>query len=389
MSPHIRHLGPQRRQAGFTLVELLVAVTIGMALTLAITLMLTRFESGRRSLTNVNDSSQGGAYATYTLDRLLRNAGSGFVQGTPRPFGCRLNVARAGVTVLPRTTAFDAPFSTIPLNPRLAPVIVHAGAGTGGSDVIMVATGVSGMGEAPMPVLVNSATTAQISVPATTGARGNDLVLVYDKNDDCMIQQLATPFAGGASQVLAFAGTYASPTAGTATLSTFYSGGSADPAYVALLGNAASTNRPQFQLIGIGPNATLVAHDLLQLDGADNVVAVADGIADLRVRYGIAAVNSNVVTDWVNPATAPWDAATLQAGPGAADALRRIVALRVALLVRSNVPERDDVSPTSLTLFADLPSPVTRAIPAAERSLRWRVIEFTVPLRNVMLSPGT
>ena len=56
-----RRTHPPRHSAGFTLIELLVAVAIGMALVLAITMMMVRFESGRRTLTSHNDSSIGGA----------------------------------------------------------------------------------------------------------------------------------------------------------------------------------------------------------------------------------------------------------------------------------------------------------------------------------------
>ena len=85
----MRHAHPRAaRQRGFTLIELLVAVTIGMALTLAITLMLTRHEAARRSLTNVNDSTMSGVYASYVLDRSVRSAGSGFAQAWRTGVGC-------------------------------------------------------------------------------------------------------------------------------------------------------------------------------------------------------------------------------------------------------------------------------------------------------------
>jgi type IV pilus assembly protein PilW len=53
------------------------------------------------------------------------------------------------------------------------------------------------------------------------------------------------------------------------------------------------------------------------------------------------------------------------------------------------VPERDPVAPGTLTLFDDLGGPLTatRTLSTAERQLRWRTLEFTVPLRNVMLAP--
>jgi type IV pilus assembly protein PilW len=381
----------RRVAQGFTLVELMVAVAIGMALILAMTLMMARFETGRRSLTSVNDASQGGAYVTYALDRLLRSAGSGYVQGWREAFGCKLAAARGGVAVLPRASAFPAPFASVPQNVMLAPVVVHAGAGTDGSDVIAVTTGSSGMGESPMPVTANSATATALRVPATVGVRSSDLLLIYDGGADCMVQQVESPFTGGATQDLNFSGTYAASVVGTAILANMYTATSVtgNPAWVSMIGNE-STNRPSFQLIGVGDNATLVAHDMLRLDGSDTPVAVADGVGDLRVRYGLDTNADNIVDTWADPGVAPWDAATLQGGVAARNALRQIIALRIAVAVRSSQPERTVQSPATLTMFPDLATALqaTRTLSSDEQLLRWRVLDFTVPLRNVLLAPS-
>lgn len=378
--------GPRRRSAGFTLIELLVAVTIGMALTLAITLMLVRFESGRRSTTQLNDASIGGAYVSYALDRVVRSAGSGYTQSWRNSFGCQLLVSRSGTTTLPRSTAFPAPFASVPQAVRLAPVIVHAGIGTDGSDVLAVQTGASGLGESPLRVLPASATTTGLRVAATIGQRAGDLVMVFQGSGTCMLQQLATGFAGGADQQLNFGGTYADSDINGVRLEDM---GVATNAWVTPMGNV-TANRPMFQLLGVGPDATLVAHDMLQLDGTDTVVAIADGVADLRARYGVDTNGDGRIDSWVDPATAPWDAASLLAGTAAAQAnMANILALRVGVIIRTNTPERDPVAPASIVLFNDLGSTLTatRTLSTAERQMRWRSIEFTVPLRNVILKP--
>lgn len=395
MNPNLRtrptlHAGSGRRAqaAGFTLVELLVAVTIGMALVLAITLMLTRYEGGRRSLTGQNAASMGGAYVSYTLDRLVRSAGSGYSQSWRDAYGCRLLAARGGTAVLPRPSAFPAPFAAVPQAVRLAPVVVHAGAGTDGSDVIAFATGSSGLGEAALPMLTGSATAAGLRVPATIGLRASDLVLVFESRaTDCMVQQVAAGFAGGADQQLDFGGTYASASIDGVTLATL---GGTTRGWVTPLGNITGS-QPQFQLVGVGANATLVALDVLQLDGAGAVQALADGVADLRARYGIDTNGDDVIDSWEDPAVGDWRASKLLDGSQPArERLRQIIALRVGVIVRTNTPERDTVAPATVTLFSDLtPSTleVTRTLTAAERLLRWRALEFTVPLRNVRLAP--
>ena len=81
---------------------------------------------------------------------------------------------------------------------------------------------------------------------------------------------------------------------------------------------------------------------------------------------------------------------TLQGGTALARlSMGRILAIRVGLVIRGSAPEREDVSPSTITLFDDLGSTLqsTRTLTSAEQKYRWRTIEFTVPLRNVMLSP--
>ncbi len=377
---------PRLRQQGFTLIELLVAVTIGMALTLAITLMLTRHEAGRRALTTVNDSTMSGVYASYVLDRTVRSAGSGFAQAWRAGIGCRLLVSRGGAQVLPRGAAFPAPFGGVPQTQFLAPVIVYAGVGTNGSDVLAVATGNSALAETPLRVLPASALAGGVRVPATVGLREKDLVLVMEDGTQCMLQQVADGFAGGADQALNFGGTYAAATIAGIDLVNL---GDTVTAWVAPLGNLAG-NQPAFQLFGVGANATLMSHDLLRLDGTDNVVPIAEGVADMRALYGVDSNDDGRIDAWRDPAVAPFDAATLQGGTAAARlSLGRILAVRVGLVLRGSVPERDDVSPASLTLFSDLDAALqrTRNLAAADQKYRWRTFEFTVPLRNVMLSP--
>ena len=386
MKPRRHSRSPRQRAAGFSLVELLVAVTIGMALTLAITLMMVRFETGRRTLTSQNDSSMGGAYVSYALDRVVRSAGSGYTQGWRNAFGCQLLVSRSGTQILPRGSAFPAPFAGLPQTVRLAPLIIHAGLGTDGSDVLSVQTGSSGLGESPLRVLPASATTVGLRVPATIGLRASDLMLVFQGSGTCMMQQVASGFAGGADQQLDFGGTYADSDINGVRLEDM---GVSTTAWVTPLGNV-TANRPQFQLLGVGANATLVAHDLLQLDGTDTVVAVADGVADLRARYGVDSDDNGRIDVWQDPAVAPWDAATLLDGSASSQTnLSRILAVRVGVMLRNSTPERDAVSPSSLTLFSDLGVSLeaTRTLTSTEQQLRWRTLDFIVPLRNMILKP--
>jgi type IV pilus assembly protein PilW len=381
------HGRARRQQAGFTLIELLVAVTVGMALVLAITLMLVRSEGMRRNVTSSNDVSSSGTYLSFVLDRQLRSAGSGFVQswrGTSH--NCQLAVARGGTQVLPSPAAFPAPFASLPTTQRLIPLLVYAGA-AGVSDSIAVMAGASGLGESPMRVLPKSATGTSMRVPATIGLRANDLALVIQDTDTCLMQQVAAGFAGSANQALPFGGTYAATTVGSVTLTT---AGDVNQAVLAPIGNVTG-NRPNFNLIGVGANNTLVSYDLLQLDGiGTQPVPLADGVAEMRVLYGVDSDDDQVIDTWVRPTAPTWDATTLQNNTTASNNnLGRILAIRVGLILRNSTPERNNVSGSSVTLFADMGAGLaqTRTLSADEQKLRWRSVDFTVPLRNVMLKP--
>ena len=373
------------RARGFSLVELLVAVVIGMALVLALTTVMIRHDGGKRTMISTNDLSLTSAFVSYAMDSELRSAGTGFTQDWRSTYGCLLRVARGGAQILPRAAAFPSPFAAVPQQVRLAPLLIHAGAGTGGSDVLAVATGASGLGETPIRVQPTSATAADLRVTSTVGLRGDDLVLVAEDGLGCMLQQVSVGFAGGANQLLSFGGAYAKADIDALQLASFSVG---EIARVSLLGNTTG-NRPMFRLFGVGANDMLFSYDLLQLDGNDTALPVAAGVVDLRALYGVDTTADGVIDTWVAPTDALYTAAALSADTLAAkQRLLSIMAVRIGMVLHSDRIEREDVAPASLTLFADLPAALqhSHAIAASDRQQRFRSVEFTVPLRNIMLT---
>jgi type IV pilus assembly protein PilW len=385
MSPNNKRTATLR---GFTLIELMVAVALGMALVLALTMVMIRHDSGKRTMVSTNDLSLTSSYISYSLDRELRSAGSGFTQSWRDTFGCVLRVARGGAQVLPRASAFPAPFAGVPQQVRLAPLLIHAGAGAGGSDVLAVATGSAGLGETPIRVQPASATATDLRVTSTVGLRGNDLVLIAEDGVGCVLQQVAAPFTGGANQLLSFGGTYAKAEIDSLQLVDFSTAGTA---FVSLLGNTAG-NPPMLRLFGVGDGDRLFSHDVLQLDGTDIAQPVVDGVADLRALYGVDTDADGRIDNWVSPTAAGYTAAGLTDGSQAArDRLLTIMAVRVGMVLRSDRIERSEVAPDELTLFTDLPAALqhTHAVAAGQRTQRFRTVEFTVPLRNVMIAART
>jgi type IV pilus assembly protein PilW len=147
---------------------------------------------------------------------------------------------------------------------------------------------------------------------------------------------------------------------------------------------------PQFRMYGVAPNQTLVSYDLLDLDASAAIAPIAENVIEMRAIYGVDTNDDNVLDAWVNP-TGIWSGATLRDGsPGSSARIRQIVAIRLALVMRSSLLERDPVAAsTTFVLYGDLPggSPTRTLnyVGGDAARYRYRVIESTIPLRNNLL----
>ncbi len=393
---HTRHV----HQRGVTLIELMVAVIIGLVVTLAVTSLLIFSESSKRTTTATNDMGQTGAYAAYVLDRAVRGAGSGFTQSwsLAGAFGCRLNATLPGTPNLPRGTAFPAPFATAFLggasgsaNLRVAPVLIGKSQSDAGSDVLVVMGGTASSGDVPRLILSSGKSSNILRLDSTTGLAEGDLGLVSASGTtDCLLEQVhaSTAFADtSGNDALPLGGTYYTASGSTTSLATLAASGSA---YFTPLGNVNAGNT-QFQMFGVGSNNTLYSYDLLMSNGTDASQAIADGVAEMHALYGLDTNADGVLDTWVDPGAAGYDIATLMATPAKA---RQVVAVRIALVLRSANYEKENAngelpSPASLTLFKDLATSLQQTISfsTSEQHFRHRVVESTIPLRNVLLLP--
>ncbi|MFG6446897.1 PilW family protein [Roseateles sp. BYS180W] len=373
----------QHRRRGFSLVELMVALTIGIVLVLVVTTMMARYEGSRRTLTSTNDAAQTGAYLSYLLDQELRSAGSGLTQNRAQVWGCEILAARAGVQILPHPAAFAAPFAALPRSVRLLPVLIHAGAGAGGSDVLAIASGAHGMAEASMVVANAGITSNSLRLGNTVGVSPNDLLLLSGSLGRCMVQHVSeVEQAENAAPSVGLGGTYHAETISGTHLTDF---NHTPVARISMLGSAAPTaNPPRLLLLGLGNGGQLMSLDLLQINGNAVPTLMADGVVALRALYGVDANGDGMVDAWVAPTAAGFDAATLAVAP--LQRLEQIMAVRVDMVLRNDLVERAAVAPASLTLFADLAAEQQQVynIPEAQRQQRHRLVSVSAPLRNVM-----
>lgn len=384
-----RPSSPSRRQRGFTLVELLVSMTIGLVLIAGLGVIINRFEVFKRRNASTSDLTLNTGYLAYDLDRQLRSAGSGLIQNA-QVFGCTLYASANGAQILPAPGAFPAPFATVNTQVQAIPLMVYPGAGANGSDVIQVMTAAAGLSESPLQVNGNSATANSVQLSNVLGIRGNDLLLLAEPApSNCMIVQANAASVSSTPGVLNLGGNYFSNAVGTVTMANFSFSGN-----VTTLNNLGNQfgNTPRFQLLGVNTTQQLVAYDLLQLNNlpgaATSPVPLADGVVDMRVRYGVdlSAAQAGSVTNWVVPGQNGFTVAAMSAGNSAAQALMmQIVAVRVAVLLRSDRSETNIVSnPGSYTMFSSLPAGMQVTVPTADPNRSYKLVEFTVPLRNTI-----
>ena len=126
-------------QAGFTLVELMVGLGIGMLATVVIIQVISVFEAQRRTTTGTADAQTNGGIALYTIARELQMAGYPLLPVTDSALEC---------TTLTVNGVADTPN-------RLSPVTIADGvaaAGVNASDTITIRYGSAPMGGVPYQI---------------------------------------------------------------------------------------------------------------------------------------------------------------------------------------------------------------------------------------------
>ena len=392
-----------RRNAvrGMTLVELLVAMVIGLGVTLAVATLLVAAENHKRTTTSTNDADQTGTYAFHALDRAIRSAGSAIIESaypTDRGIlGCTLNVT----SILPRASAFPAPFSANFLagataTLAVAPVLIgKAMSDDGKSDVIAIMGGSGAAGGVSRPEFGTGSATSLV-LGNTVGFSPNDLVLLSQPGvTDCLLEEVGASASAITTTTLAIGGTtYLTSTGTTTTLASLAAN---TASYVTPIGNA-TANNVQFQLFGVGTNNILYSYDLLQNArlvqglGGDTSQPITDGVVQMNAIYGIASTaNTAVIGDWRAPTlTTPSVGYDISSVMTSQAKMEGILAVRVALVVRGEYYDKQVVSPTSLTIFSGYTDTASGAslaqtVTVPDTHYRYRVFEFTIPLRNTLI----
>lgn len=367
----------KRADRGFTLVELLVGLAVGLITLLVLTQLFASFEGQKRTSTGGNDAQTNGAFALYMLDREIRMAGYGL-------FGPEAMLCKKGINVY-----YDDPAGggTTVLNAAsFVPIRIIDGGGSKPDSVISMRSDAE-FGAIPTTAIEKHMpeTSSILKVDSNPGLKGpdrwkgtlGDLFIMAAKNGDkvCTLMQLTQdPHATGSGFNLnhnpGASGPY-NPPAGKFAVPEGYDVGD-------IVINMGSYPRQQFSV----QCEQLVESDALVVGApnCNNSNPLVAQIVNLQAQYGIAPVGSSAVNQWVD-ATGAW------ANPSGDD-IARVRAIRLAVVARNSQYEKnaaDTGTPDEVELWAGGPA---IDFAEADRHYRYRVYETIIPLRNVIWSPS-
>lgn len=361
------------KQQGFSLIEIMVGLAVGLLAALVILNVFDVFEQQKRSTSGNSDAQTNGAIALFNLQRDLQMAGYGLPVYGPNisPFNCPINT----------TVDHDNVAATAAIG--LSPVVITDG-GTG-SDVISIHLGDSMKGGIAVSMEAGTATNV-VQVDSNIGCAAGDIALVLNQpgSTPALNCSMSRVIVGGISAV--------GVTPVTIALSS-----SANVAVGNSLACLGAWNEIQYTVNNnqLTRSGTVVA-------GVPNATAVpvVPDVVNIQAQYGISAVgNNNRIIQWVD-ATGIW--ATTATTPVLANR-NRIKAIRVAVVARNGSLQNGNITATCSSLTTANPTGLCAwdgastgsAAPSINltadtnwRRYRYRVYESIIPIKNIIWSRG-
>lgn len=401
---------PSRRIRGFSLIELMVGLTIGFIAVVIIMQSLSVFESHKRTTTAGVDAQENGLLALMAIEADIRKAAAG--SNHPALFSCMSFFSYYQAVSGSGTPTAVTSFSTIP-------VLITDGAAT---DTIAIQSGMRITGAAPTQL----ASDMRILPAGVPDHLELDVDRAYDLNAEPVnagdpsadLIVVANPDLGNCTlmRVSAKAGNVLSITNGPAGKADEYN---APVSYMTAnnwpgFGTRAGQNNYQGALLfrvgsvalggmrratySVDANNSLAASVAVTGAAAENSV-IASEIVALQAQYGVSGTpQDKEITAWENPSGATWSAAALQANTAASvQNLQRIKAIRVAVVARSS--KRDgalvsspctDTNTNAILHYGPCSWDGGPAVPLGSAAdtewqhYRYRVYQTVIPMRNLL-----
>lgn len=378
--PHARVFVPH----GFTLIELMVALLIGLLGTLAIMQVFSTSEAGRRATGTLADSQSNALVGLFSIERDLQQAGMGLM--STRILGCAIQ-------------ATNAPHAALSGQLLVPAAIIPAGAGVGDpanvwgippgdndSDMLVVAySRAANMTEGTPLTRADSGSPYRLTNVMGIGI--NDTMLIGQSGVGCVMGAVTTVTQATEEVTI----TDASGVAHATSAYAFNLG--ANPRFVVYAVRGGGLTMCDFMLADCTASSSTTDTAVWQPISSDIVALVAqygwdtsapaDMIADAFCKTRLTAGGSCPSPDTGSPGAGNSGLTQVQR---ACD-WTRVPAMRISLVSRSGQYEKEEVSPASLTLWPDSAVSPTVTGPVwnvPDRHYRYRVAYSTVALRNMI-----
>lgn len=344
---------PARSQTGFSLIEIMIGIVIGLIAVLVIYQVFAAAEGIKRNTTSVGDAQQNGLFSSFMLGIELANSGNALASAAQDLGTCPTGASSA-------------------LTWRPIPVLINDGGAPGTPDSFVVTYSTSNAVIAPAPFIASAAANATYSVQSPTGFKAGDLVVAISGGGAC-----------GASRVT---GVSAPDVNGVVTVS------HTDPGIVANFTSSSS-------LFNMGPaaNAQKVFYDinvdvlrstaLLNGDGAPVGVPIpnplAANVVNMKLQYGIVPAGGGPL-QWKSADTFPWRPVDLLSGLPSnvlVPQLKTLKAVRIGMIFRGEQWDRDAPDKT-ITMFDGTFTQTFARFGTPAGNYRYRTYETVIPVRN-------
>lgn len=385
---------PSPREQGFTIVEMMVGMMVGLIATVVMFQVFAVSEGQKRSTTNAGDAQQAGVFSVFQLERDTRMAGYGFNNTTF--FNCLTNAWYE-----PANQAF---------NFRLLPVTVKNGL-AGAPDEVSIFYGNSDIFHAAVELLNDAPATGDIKPKNRFPFQKGDLIVLGQVGRDCTLAQVQAlpPGVAGNEYISRNSGPYVDAE-GTTRMTKYNNAGGVPPGTTYGKWNPASSSGAKATILGSDPtmvtyrvtNNKLEVVNALVPDNTENV-EIADNIVQFQAQFGYdgdaTPTDGNVSpTAAIRPLI---DTALAQdqwgdAMPNGATAAQwsRVVAVRYAIVARSTQPERPDPVTGVCNATDTFPKwssagnvDIDVSAEPEWKCYRYRTFEVTVPIRNLLWAP--
>ncbi len=364
-------------QRGFTLIEVMVGLVIGMLGTLIVAQAFTNNEARKRTTTSGADAQANGAIALYMLERDAKAAGWGMAAGATSYSGCAKVYAYCDQSAECGGVKGDI------TNLSFAPALIKDGGAEPDTLTIQYFADPNLSSSLPpgttrvrkkMPLA-----SSELDVANPTVCADGDLALVASGGNCTLMKITQVQDTAGKLQHNSGAGGAYNPSAD-------YVNDNGWPKYP--LGASVSCFKPANggpifrKIYSVNTDAKqLERSDNSQAPVAVNEVVMAD-VVDLQAEYGVATTAlSQTVDKWVSAANGEW------VNPTPAD-WNRIKAIRVALVTRASQYERPASAGAGCNATSSLAASWhtfdTSKYPDDWGCYRYRVFETVIPLRNVI-----